>query len=199
MVLLCTEVQLWMHKIVPLVSLSTPYVSSGGGASSAGPGSYRGQALSDLPWHPHFIPLLSHLSSWSRLPLSTPPSFPQESACPLSGPQSPSCQTILLYHCQPHQYSWDDARKEIHLFQPSPRHLSQPRPVPLGHPSALPCSMNITQCLFNAHSESGLLSLLMPVYRLCPRLPDNGLIFSLYLPDLLCRALTSGAPLSPTL
>lgn len=117
-------------------------------------------------------------SSPTRLPLSAPPSFPQELSCPLNGPRSPSRQTILLHHCQPLQCSRDDARKELHLFQPSPPDIYL-SPVPLGHPSTLPCSVKISQRLLSAHSESGLLSLLMTVNRLCPGLPDNSLVFSL--------------------
>lgn len=95
-----------------------------------------------------------------------PSIFPQELSCPLNGPRSPSRQTILLHHCQPHQCSRDGARKEIHLFQPSPPDIYL-SPVPLGHPSTLPCSVKISQRLLSAHSESGRLSLLLTVDRLC--------------------------------
>lgn len=117
-------------QLFPLCPLSTPCASPGGGASNSGPGSHRGQVLSDLPdIHTSFLICLIFL------PLSGPPSFPQELSCPLNGPRSPSRQTILLHHCQPHQCSRDDARKELHLLQPSP---SAPSPWATLQPSPAP-------------------------------------------------------------
>jgi hypothetical protein len=134
-----------MCTIAPLVSLEHPAYEPRGWCQHSMSRFTQGSALSDLP-DTHASLLIGLLSSWPCLPLSAPPSFPQESACPLSGPWSPSCQTILLQHCQPHQCSRDDAREEALMFQPSPPDIYL-SPVPLDHLSTLPCSMKITQCL----------------------------------------------------
>lgn len=174
------EVQQQTCTIAPLVSLEHPAYEPREWCQQSRSRFTQGSALSDLPdTHTSLLIHRSHLF----LAMSSsffPSIFPQESICPLSGPWTPSCQTILLHYCQPHQCSRDDAREETLMFQSlSPDiYLS---PVPLGYPSTLPCSMKITQCLFSAYSESGLLSLLTSVYRLCPRLPNGGLISSLCL------------------
>lgn len=181
-----------MHSC-SLVSLKHPLCESWGWCEQLRSRFTQGSGFVRPPRHRHFIPHLSHLSSPTRLPLSAPPSFSRELFCPLNGPRSPSRQTILLHHCQPHQCSRDNARKELHLFQPSPPDIYL-SPVPLGHSSTLPCSVKISQCLLGAHSESLLLSLLS----LLTGSVQGFLItawFSAYAyQPCLVRALTSGVP-----